>query len=220
MYSIFFRIQAGYPVKNGLYDPAFGPTDMHESCETCGLKEQFCPGHYGHIKLSVPVFNPMFFSVTLEVCAFYPISNLISCFKIMKGSCFYCSRFTGISSSPEAKILKIQLDFIDKGLSSVAENIQAELNIIFASRREDKRKRKPAPKLDAQEERQIIKQMNEIINKNTAENLQTEHASKPVKNTLELRNKLIKDFLKNHLVNKLITWLDSPLCFSYLSPCF
>lgn len=54
-------------MRNGLYDPAFGPLEMRDNCETCGLPDNFCPGHYGHIKLSLPVFNPLLFPVVLEV---------------------------------------------------------------------------------------------------------------------------------------------------------
>jgi len=30
-------------------------------CGTCGLKYRACPGHFGHIELAVPVYNPLVF---------------------------------------------------------------------------------------------------------------------------------------------------------------
>ena len=34
-------------------------------CSTCGLLYTHCPGHFGHIELAVPVYNPLVFG-----CAF------------------------------------------------------------------------------------------------------------------------------------------------------
>lgn len=48
-------------VKGGLYDPAFGPMDAKEKCSTCGLNHFECPGHFGHIEVSVPLYNPLVF---------------------------------------------------------------------------------------------------------------------------------------------------------------
>ena len=30
-------------------------------CGTCGLRYRACPGHFGHIELAVPVYNPLVF---------------------------------------------------------------------------------------------------------------------------------------------------------------
>jgi DNA-directed RNA polymerase beta' subunit len=51
----------GRALPDGLYDPALGllPNDRTE-CETCGLGSSQCPGHFGHIELPVPVYNPLF----------------------------------------------------------------------------------------------------------------------------------------------------------------
>lgn len=60
------RFQIGYPIRSGLYDPALGPEER-ANCETCGLNALECPGHAGHIRLCVPVFNPVLFPLTLNV---------------------------------------------------------------------------------------------------------------------------------------------------------
>ena len=41
----------GRPVPNGVYDEKLGPFDRFSECSTCGLREMFCPGHFGHIEL-------------------------------------------------------------------------------------------------------------------------------------------------------------------------
>lgn len=51
----------GHPVPDGLYDPAMGPTSGPAPCATCGLVAAACPGHFGHVELPVPVYNPLLF---------------------------------------------------------------------------------------------------------------------------------------------------------------
>lgn len=76
------------PNAGGLYDPIMGelyplifpqfqlkfytfgyigPTDRQDLCHTCQLNELNCPGHYAHITLPLPVFNPVFFTLTMQV---------------------------------------------------------------------------------------------------------------------------------------------------------
>jgi DNA-directed RNA polymerase III subunit RPC1 len=38
------------------------------TCETCGLSQQHCIGHFGHVKLSLPVFHIGYFKNTLTIC--------------------------------------------------------------------------------------------------------------------------------------------------------
>ena len=47
-----------------------GPCRRDDRCESCGQSERNCPGHFGHIRLPVPVFNPMFFKTLLQVRSF------------------------------------------------------------------------------------------------------------------------------------------------------
>ena len=51
--------QFGKPLYGGLYDPRMGvsPYEKNATCETCGQEEFDCPGHLGHIELSMPVYN-------------------------------------------------------------------------------------------------------------------------------------------------------------------
>ena len=45
------------PKQGGLIDPRLGVTDNYIDCATCGLNSIYCPGHFGHIDLSEPVFH-------------------------------------------------------------------------------------------------------------------------------------------------------------------
>jgi hypothetical protein len=120
----------------------------------------------------------------------------------MKGTCFYCNRFTGMSNGPEAKILVTQLECIKKGFLSAAEDIQAKVNHIFEIHNESSSLiKKKAPTLTQAEEEQVIQQIAELVSSYAAENKITQGSDKPVKNSFKLRDGLVKDFLKNYLVS-------------------
>ncbi|OIR56410.1 MAG: DNA-directed RNA polymerase I subunit RPA1, partial [Amphiamblys sp. WSBS2006] len=57
----------GSNIKNGLYDLAMGPTDFHSVCTTCGKGFRDCTGHFGHIELPLPVYNPMLEDILRKV---------------------------------------------------------------------------------------------------------------------------------------------------------
>ena len=42
-------------MSNGVLDRRLGISDKHNSCETCGMRMQDCPGHFGYIRLELPV---------------------------------------------------------------------------------------------------------------------------------------------------------------------
>ena len=65
------------PVVKGLFDSRMGTTDMGRTCNTCGLDNLGCPGHFGHIELAKPVYNYHFIDVTI---------------KILKCICFRCAK--------------------------------------------------------------------------------------------------------------------------------
>ena len=65
------------PVIKGLFDSRMGTTDMGKVCNTCGLDNKECPGHFGHIELARPVYNYHFIDVII---------------KILKCICFRCGK--------------------------------------------------------------------------------------------------------------------------------
>lgn len=65
------------PVIKGLFDLRMGTTDMGKICNTCGLRNTECPGHFGHLELGRPVYYYHFIDTVM---------------KIMKCVCFRCSK--------------------------------------------------------------------------------------------------------------------------------
>lgn len=66
------------PVVGGLYDPALGPLNQHATCSTCRQPQLHCTGHFGHIDLVLPVYNPLAFKELV---------------KILKWICVFCHHF-------------------------------------------------------------------------------------------------------------------------------
>ena len=50
----------GYPVEDGVMDPALGVIDPGMTCQTCGGQIRECKGHFGKITLSRPVVHPLY----------------------------------------------------------------------------------------------------------------------------------------------------------------
>jgi len=49
--------EKGFPKRGSVIDKRLGITSYGYRCETCGLKTNLCPGHFGHINLAEPVFH-------------------------------------------------------------------------------------------------------------------------------------------------------------------
>ena len=110
------------PVADGLYDPALGPIDQRGSCATCRLGAMHCPGHFGHIELAVPVYNPLTFSVVV---------------RLLRSACLHCGKFKLAADRVAAYREKLRL--IREGdlegaanvdVRGVSKQTRAELNEI------------------------------------------------------------------------------------------
>ncbi|KAE8781360.1 DNA-directed RNA polymerase III subunit 1-like [Hordeum vulgare] len=55
------------PVPNGLLDTRMGAANKQGDCGTCHGSYTECPGHFGYLKLALPVFNVSFFNNILDV---------------------------------------------------------------------------------------------------------------------------------------------------------
>ena len=95
------------PVRGGFYDRAMGPIDFHESCPTCGCNEKQCPGHPGHIKLAVPIYNLFLFDIL---------------FKLLDLKCWNCHHFK--TSIIKKKSLLAQLLYIESGNILKARDVE------------------------------------------------------------------------------------------------
>ena len=66
----------GEPKFNGLNDIRMGTIDKNILCKTCKHNTEYCPGHFGHIKLAVPLYNILYMdkvkkilSITCYICS-------------------------------------------------------------------------------------------------------------------------------------------------------
>ncbi|KAG2424894.1 hypothetical protein HXX76_014052 [Chlamydomonas incerta] len=67
------------PVQGGVLDARMGVLDNNRRCPTCGNKNTFCPGHFGHVDLAKPVFYVQFMEAVKRVmrCVCYRCSALL-----------------------------------------------------------------------------------------------------------------------------------------------
>lgn len=59
--------KAGAMAEDGLYSPVLGAIKNFETCPTCGQNNFNCPGHYGHLEISVPVYHPMLIQIMYQL---------------------------------------------------------------------------------------------------------------------------------------------------------
>ena len=52
-----FSMPSRTPAMGGCLDPRLGVSDKFSLCATCKRKLQECAGHYGYIRLALPVFH-------------------------------------------------------------------------------------------------------------------------------------------------------------------
>ncbi|KAI4292943.1 DNA-directed RNA polymerase I subunit RPA1, partial [Pancytospora philotis] len=70
----------GHAVPDGLYDPRMGPVERDTPCATCRLSDLRCPGHFGHIKLSRCVLNPVLYNAVFALLK--SMCHKCLCFKV------------------------------------------------------------------------------------------------------------------------------------------
>ena len=56
----------GRPVPGGLLDLRLGTIDRMWKCATCGMDQQECPGHFGHVELAKPMYHLSWFNNILK----------------------------------------------------------------------------------------------------------------------------------------------------------
>jgi DNA-directed RNA polymerase II subunit RPB1 len=71
--------QSNQPVANGVFDSRFGVIENGKVCPTCKQTNQFCPGHFGHIRLARPVYLYQFFETVEQLanCVCLACSKLL-----------------------------------------------------------------------------------------------------------------------------------------------
>jgi DNA-directed RNA polymerase I subunit RPA1 len=98
------------PIKGGLHDPHLGVSayDKFTTCTYCGQDSDNCPGHFGHIDLAAPVYNP-FHCKTIH--------------RLLNAKCFNCDKLKMRSKEKSYIFLKFVL--IKLGLLQEASALQS-----------------------------------------------------------------------------------------------
>ena len=104
-------------VPDGLYDAALGPVDFNGRCGTCGLGAQQCPGHFGHVELPVPVYNPLVFGAL---------------YRLVRATCFHCGHFK--MGRVEARAFLERLECLARGDLAAAQELRSGARTTKAAR--------------------------------------------------------------------------------------
>ena len=88
-----FSMPSRTPAKGGCLDPRLGVSDKVSTCATCKRKLVDCAGHYGYIRLALPVFHIGFLRHTL---------NILQCI------CKSCSRVMLVESERERQLNRMR----------------------------------------------------------------------------------------------------------------
>lgn len=68
---------------NSVYDERLGPTVItKDNCITCGCTAKMCTGHFGYIKLSHPIFHPLYEKEIIKILKLF----CFSCFRLIHQS--------------------------------------------------------------------------------------------------------------------------------------
>ncbi|KAL9656988.1 hypothetical protein ABK040_007076 [Willaertia magna] len=94
------------PIKGGIHDSRLGTSGFQQRCVTCGLEDFFCPGHFGHVNLPQPLYNP---HISTEYT------------KVLNSCCASCWKF--LLPQEEIDIIYLVLNLLDCGLYNQAKSI-------------------------------------------------------------------------------------------------
>lgn len=163
-----------HPVVGGLYDPALGPVEKNGRCTTCGLGSAQCPGHFGHIDLCLPVYNPLTFP---------------QLFQLLRLTCLYCHKLR--LSGTRSALYWGKLKLLQDGLLMDAMDLE---QWHLHQEVEEQDGEEPAKLSEEEQVRRIHAHVNKLV-KSAAVANKNQAASKSGL-TSEHRRKLINEFLK------------------------
>ncbi|XP_055626867.1 DNA-directed RNA polymerase I subunit RPA1 [Toxorhynchites rutilus septentrionalis] len=99
--------ELGHAIPGGLYDAAMGPSGRGEVCSTCVKDIAQCEGHFGHIEICLPVFNPFFVKTV---------------YNLLRACCTSCHRLQFHDAMKS--LLELQLQLADAGYIVEAEELE------------------------------------------------------------------------------------------------
>ncbi|EFC45175.1 DNA-directed RNA polymerase subunit A [Naegleria gruberi] len=182
------------PVRGSLYDPKMGLRDNDgpmARCETCGLVNTFCPGHFGHISIPQPVFNVLLKTDVTQV---------------MNLCCPFCEKLH--IPKEEKTILYLVLRLLDCGLPSEAMELNDKPLMFlrkYGNEQEEepmseeeaeegkKKKKKKKKKLDLETEHYRFEDDYQKLVSTTLGLIQQQILKYDVSNELELHSKFLND---------------------------
>ena len=101
--------EIGTPNPGSLSDPCLGvgAFDRNSTCVVCHQNNENCTGHFGHIELSIPIYNPFLMNQLL---------------KLLNVKCFNCHKLK--LNLKDTSYLLMKLFLIKFGLFTEAQNIK------------------------------------------------------------------------------------------------
>jgi DNA-directed RNA polymerase beta' subunit len=111
------------PIKKGLHDPLLGISAydrQNSNCALCGLDNESCPGHFGHVELAAPVYNPLLLKIL---------------HRLLNAKCFNCHGLK-IRGKEKAyiflKFVLLKLGLIQEAniLEGIVHNVEAHSDVV------------------------------------------------------------------------------------------
>lgn len=139
-------------VTGGLYDNSMGPSVRGDLCTTCLNNEANCTGHFGHIDLVMPCYNPVFIKYAVT---------------ILRSSCTKCYKL--LITSRLKEIIVLQLRLIDAGFIIEAQDLEDKKFLYCSASKHSSRKQTEDE--DCNEGRleksynKMIKNLNKLLSK-------------------------------------------------------
>jgi len=105
----------GMPIPYSAIDPCLGVNQKDRDCPTCKKNIENCPGHFGYVRLNLPIFHIGFFKKIIE---------------ILRCICKNCSRV--LLSEEEKNNIRLKFSKLKKISSSRMKNIIGEITKLCA----------------------------------------------------------------------------------------
>ncbi|KAJ3311242.1 hypothetical protein HDV04_004151 [Boothiomyces sp. JEL0838] len=138
-----------HPTTGGLYDPCLGPHSKDTLCGTCQLDHKSCPGHFGHVDLTVPVYNPINFRLM---------------YKLLQSTCHYCHHFR--VSDLVTTLYAGKLRLIHAGLLVEASEMDSLIDVKPRKKNDDEEEEEDDQEDIAEGPKErILKQIDEYVTK-------------------------------------------------------
>ena len=156
------------PIQGGLYDLALGPLDKNDICLTCNMDYFQCPGHFGHVNLALPVYNPVFFKELI---------------KLLRASCLSCHHL---------RTSRLEKDYFMAKMKLISHGLIEKLSLVtdLYSRVVNNCGEKEARELSFKHE---FDNLIKSIMKNAYENMN--ETAWPSKNVVKAKQEALKEFL-------------------------